>query len=511
MKKSKWLFIVFLMFNVVFCDGIVVNAESSVNYIRSGDFSYIELKDGTVSIVKYYGTDETVLVPSEIDGKKVSEVGGFENCQTINNLIIEEGVTELVSGAFENCSNLTNITIPSSVKEIKKLVFSECSKLNNVKLSEGLMEIGDRAFLNCSSLSQINLPSSLKTLYHPAFEGCINLLSINVNNDNKFFSSKDGVLYNKDMTILYICPSRKKYIEIPQSVKTLGNRAFSNCNNLTSIVIPCNVKIIEGFCFNECLNLESVEIENGVEKLENGVFCYCKSLTKIIIPDSVINISKIRTFDGCDSLIIYANPESFARMYADTEKIRFNCLKHLWDEGIITLEPTVTEQGEKLFTCKTCKTIKTEIIAKLPVPQTGKTITNSDASYKVAKSGKTDGTVQYSATKKSKTTITIPDTVTIDGITYKVTAISKNAFKNSKKLKKVIIGKNVTKIEANAFNGCKNLKTITVKSTKLKSVGKNAFKGIHAKAKIKVPSSKLKKYKKLMSKKGQKNTVKIVK
>ena len=185
--------------------------------------------------------------------------------------------------------------------------------------------------------------------------------------------------------------------------------------------------------------------------------------------------------------------------------------QHTWDDGIITLEPTVTTEGTKLFTCKTCKTNKTEKIAKLPLPQTGNTITHSDDSYKVTKPGTTDGTVQYSATKKSKTTVTIPGTVTIDGITYKVTTISKNAFKNNKDLKKVIIGKNVTKIEANAFNGCKNLKTITVKSSKLKSVGKNAFKGINAKAKIKVPVSKLKKYKKLMNKKGQKSTVKIVK
>ncbi len=510
MKNFKWLFVAFLMFNVVFCDGMVVNAESSVEYIRSGDFSYYELKDGTVSIVEYYGTDESVLVPAEIDGKKISEVGGFKNCYTMKHLIIQEGITELVTGAFENCSNLTDITIPSSVKGIKRSVFSECSKLSNVKLPEGLTEIGDKAFFNCSSLSQIDLPSSLKLLYYSAFEGCNNLLSINVNSDNKFFSSKDGVLYNKDMTILHICPSGKKYIEIPQSVKTLGNRAFSNCNNLTSIFIPCNVKVIEGFCFNECLNLESVEIENGVERLENGVFCYCKSLTKIMIPDSVISISKIRTFDGCNSLTIYANPESYARVYADNEKIRFNCLKHLWDEGIITLEPTVTNEGTKLFTCKTCKTNKTEKIAKLPLPQTGNTITNSDDSYKVTKSGRINGTVKYLTTKKSKTTITIPDTVTIDGITYKVTAVSKNAFKNNKKLKKIIVGKNINKIEAGVFYGCKNLKMITVKSTKLKSVGKNVFKGIHKNAKIKVPAGKLKKYKKLLGKKGQKSTVKIV-
>ena len=130
------------------------------------------------------------------------------------------------------------------------------------------------------------------------------------------------------------------------------------------------------------------------------------------------------------------------------------------------------------------------------------------SSYKVTKSGE----VTFAKPKSSvKGTVTIPDTVTIDGITYKVTAIEANAFKNNKNITKVIIGKNVTVIGNNAFSGCKKLKTITVKTTKLKSVGKKALKGIHAKAKIKVPKSKLKKNKSLFKNKGQGKNVKVSK
>ena len=107
--------------------------------------------------------------------------------------------------------------------------------------------------------------------------------------------------------------------------------------------------------------------------------------------------------------------------------------------------------------------------------------------------------------------MTVPKTIIINGYIFKVTSIGKNAFKKNKKVKTVIIGENVTNIGKYAFYNCKNLKTIKINSTKLKTVGKNALKGIHKKATIKVPSKKLKAYKKLFKKKGQKSTVQIKK
>ena len=119
--------------------------------------------------------------------------------------------------------------------------------------------------------------------------------------------------------------------------------------------------------------------------------------------------------------------------------------------------------------------------------------------------------VLVKARKANNTSFNVPKSVKLADGRYKVVGIAKNAFKNNKKLKKVVIGSQVTKIGANAFSGAKNLKTITIKSKSLKSVGKNAFKGIHKNCKIKVPAKKLNSYKKLLSKKGQKNSVKITK
>lgn len=120
-------------------------------------------------------------------------------------------------------------------------------------------------------------------------------------------------------------------------------------------------------------------------------------------------------------------------------------------------------------------------------------------------------TVSMTGVKDKKITkVKVPKTVKIDGKTLKVTAISDNAFSKTK-ITHVTIGSNVSRIGAAAFKNCKKMKNITIRSTRLKSVGKNAFKGIRSKAKIKVPARKLKAYKKILKGKGQGKQVKIVK
>ena len=133
--------------------------------------------------------------------------------------------------------------------------------------------------------------------------------------------------------------------------------------------------------------------------------------------------------------------------------------------------------------------------------------------YKVT-DARTDGkgTVALSGIKSKKSkSLKVADTITIGGRKFLVTSIGNSAFSGCSKATSATIGKNVTKIGSKAFYNCKKLKKITIKSTKLKSVGPKAFKGINKKASIKVPKSKLKAYKKLLKKKGQASSVKIKK
>lgn len=142
----------------------------------------------------------------------------------------------------------------------------------------------------------------------------------------------------------------------------------------------------------------------------------------------------------------------------------------------------------------------------------GKTYTIGSYRYKITSlRGKTvTVTGVTSKAKKKIKSISVKDTVKMNGTKFKVTAIGNSAFKNCRNVTKAAIGKNVKTIGKSAFYGCRKLKTVTIKSSKLNTVGKNALKGIQTKAKIKVPKSKVNKYKNLMKGKGQKSGVAIV-
>ena len=140
----------------------------------------------------------------------------------------------------------------------------------------------------------------------------------------------------------------------------------------------------------------------------------------------------------------------------------------------------------------------------------GAKVSSGNLYYKVTSVDEKNRTVAVTGMKnKKKTVATIPATIKINDVTYKVTAIAVNAFKANKSLKKVTIGKNVKTIGKNAFLNCSNLKTINVKTNVLKKVNAKALKGINKKAVIKVPAKKKKAYKKLFKKKGQASTVTI--
>ena len=231
---------------------------------------------------------------------------------------------------------------------------------------------------------------------------------------------------------------------------------------------------------------------------------------------------------------------------ATTELTDIPELEHSWDDGVVTVTPNTEHDGVIAYTCSVCQIIRTEVLPKLqdannsgmkhPAENTGiagNTANNtetdtgaediqvgsvitedsSDVKYKVITIGRNPAVECVGTADKTLKNLAIPSSVTIDGVTYKVTAIADNAFKNCKKLTSVTIGTNVSRIGKNAFNGCKNLKSVKINSKKLtkKSIRTSAFKGISSKAVIKVPKSKLKTYKSYLKKSGvngKKQTIK---
>ena len=212
--------------------------------------------------------------------------------------------------------------------------------------------------------------------------------------------------------------------------------------------------------------------------------------------------------------------------------------KHTWNNGVITKPATIAEEGVKTYTCTVCGVTRTETIAKLPMPtatpvptatptpaitsaptviptpsvSVGTKITDKKTGniYKVTSSRSSSRTVAFIG-NKVKTSVTIPTTIKIKGATYKVTEISTNAFKNNRKLKKVVIGQNIVKIGKNAFYGCKKLTSITIKSSRLtlKNIGKNAFKNTSPKATVKVPKKQKALYNQILKKRGLNQKAKV--
>ena len=208
--------------------------------------------------------------------------------------------------------------------------------------------------------------------------------------------------------------------------------------------------------------------------------------------------------------------------------------KHTWNNGVITKPATIAEEGVKTYTCTICGVTRTETIAKLPMPtvtpvptatptpaitsaptvtptpsvSVGTKITDKKTGniYKVTSSRSSSQTVAFIG-NKVKTSVIIPTTIKIKGATYKVTEISTNAFKNNRKLKKVVIGQNIVRIGKNAFYGCKKLTSITIKSSRLtlKNIGKNAFKNTSPKATVKVPKKQKALYNQILKKRGLNN------
>lgn len=141
-----------------------------------------------------------------------------------------------------------------------------------------------------------------------------------------------------------------------------------------------------------------------------------------------------------------------------------------------------------------------------PEPE-GSVLTVGNGIYKVISGdGEEPSVIYWLKDSKTASQIVIPDTVESKGIRYKVTSIAKGAFENNKKLKSIVIGKNIVSIGKNAFKNCKNLKKIVIRSEKLKAskVGANILKGTNKKLVIKVPENKQKQYKKFLKKRGNK-------
>lgn len=234
----------------------------------------------------------------------------------IKQIILTSGVTNIGSYAFADCFALTLIEIPNSVVDIHSYAFINCESLINIIIPDNVINIGGQVFQGCKALESVMIGSNVSHIGGYTFAGCHSLTEIRVKNDNPYFKSIDGVLFSKNGSELlsfpngkqgdYIIPSSTTiisnyafhggYLEsviIPNSVVTIGEGAFEDCNLLTSVTITDSITTIPYRAFYSCDSLKSIILPMSITLIESEAFVYCYDLKNVYYEGSAIDRSKI--------------------------------------------------------------------------------------------------------------------------------------------------------------------------------------------------------------------------
>ena len=470
-------------------------AQTTYNYtVGNSTYTYTILTDDTVKITKYKGTDESIVIPSEIDGKKVTVIGssafyGFKSlknieipdgitsienyafcqCWSITSLSVPESVTSIGTGAFRFCGDLKEIKLPSNLTvlsdslfgadaNLEYITFGDAEKTDTVIIPETVQKMGNYVFMNCEKIKNIKLPSNLKSIGKTCFQGCISLTglfipqsvesigggifgdcdalqSVEIEDENNNFIFKDGILYDVKNGILVSAVNSliPEKVIVDECTKTIDYSAFADCNNLYEIEIPQGVVNIGEKAFARLDNLKNIDIPDSVTNITTLAFYRCNGLVSVQVPGSVTAI-KNGTFRECNNL----------------KKVILN-------EGITGIEQYA------FYDC--------ELLEEISIPGTVTTVGNS-AFYRC----------------KNLKNIEIPEGVTkIDGSAFifcssleqiklpqSLVSIGSGAFDNCTSLISVELPDNAI-ISSDTFKECKNLSDIVISDTNNNYIVKNGI------------------------------------
>ena len=514
-----------------------LNIENNV-VLQKLDCSCTEISDLDVSHNPELEELDCSSIP--INCLDVSHNPELENLECGETQIKHLDVSKLANLQSLSCNSLEIESLDlSSNKKLEELSFDFCEHISNIDLSNNVM----LREVSCaySSINALDVSKNVALEKLDCYNTNIQSLDVSKNIELQFLRCDSTKLTTLDVTcntkLEYLSCSCTDilYVDIRKCSKMTKEDVYCDYemlivyNEETAQIVPECValhKIVTeqralGAQIDDYWNVEEYYWENGhlvgIDLCQRGLkgkisFAGLPALRTISIIGN--EITELDVSNIPDLVNLACEDNKITRLDIRNNK---KLTKFTYDDGVKVirtdddLEPSVKPSAAPSVTPTARPTNKPQ---KTTAPAAvGTTLKNKSGSYKVVSSNKKQPTISYVQSAKTKTaSVTVPDKVTIGGVTYKVTAIAPKAFANNKKLKKVTISKNITSIGKNAFAGCKKLKKITIKSTKLKSksIGKNAFKGTAKNLVINVPKKQYKAYKKFLKKKGNK-TVKVKK
>ena len=334
--------------NYTSINGVLFSKDKTVllAYPKENSATSYIIPDGVkiIGSTAFRGTSNlnSIVIP---DGVTTIKEYAFYLCNNLNSIVIPDGVTTIKENSFNLCSNLKNITIPTSVKSIGRdaFDFSVCSKVNNgyyigncligtdneingnFTIKDGTRLVADSAIKGNENLESITIPASVEIIGDCAFlnSSSENFKNITVATENKYYSSENGVLFNKNKTELLYYPFGKNEntYTVPNTVTKLAKASFSNCK-LNKLNLPNNLKYIDESAFTETSlktlsipesveyigkyafdlsGIETIHIPKGITTIEEGTFYRCMQLKSVSIDNHIKHIGDY-AFSACYNL-----------------------------------------------------------------------------------------------------------------------------------------------------------------------------------------------------------------
>lgn len=232
-------------------------------------------------------------------------------------------LSELPDYAFSGCGMLTEVKLPASCTRIGDCAFLSCASLTESPISEQITAIGNLAFCH-SGLTQVTIPAGTTAIGQYAFEGCKALEFITVDDSNRHYASLEGVLYDKEYSVLIKCPqARSGQLVLPETVKTIAPSACLNCTALNgTLTLPAGLESVGSHAFENCPGLAgTLVIPANVKELGDGSFWGCYGFTgELLLSESLCRIG--------DNAFAYGSQLKKIKLPATMETLREGVFMH---------------------------------------------------------------------------------------------------------------------------------------------------------------------------------------